>query len=184
MNIRYISILIILVAVTYVLSNILPYRLWIQDISTDEISYPKTLSVPSLDIESRVEFVGTTYSGAMAIPQGIQNVGWYKYGTIPGNIGNSVFAGHVDNALGTNGVFSDLDKIQRGEEIEITNIDGDIYTYIVDDMETVSWTDAPNEKIFLGDGENAGIVLITCTGDWDKVSDTYSERLVVYAKLK
>lgn len=176
--------IILLISISYILKTFVPYKLWFQNITEQEVSYPKSISIPSLNIDADVEYVGKTYAGAMAVPQSISTVGWYKYGTIPGNIGNAVFDGHVDNALGLGGVFQNLSDMRIGNEILISNIDGDEYTYIVDDIENVKWTEADSEKIFDNDNENKRVVLITCAGNWDKTSDTYDDRIIVYATLK
>ena len=56
-------------------------------------------------------------------------------------------------------------------------------SYIVDEIETTNWMEAPTTKIF-GETQKEKLVLITCGGEWDNEWNTYNDRLIVYAKLK
>jgi len=181
---NYIIFALLIFCIGYILKPHIPYKLLTQEYTKENItSYPKLISIPSLNISSPVEFVGQNRKGAMESPQSISAIGWYKYGATPGTIGSSVFAGHVDNAFGLGGIFKDLENIKIGEEIDVENVDGDTYTYIVDEIETTNWMEAPTTKIF-GETQKEKLVLITCGGDWDNEWNTYNDRLIVYAKLK
>src|SRR5581483_2097891 len=71
--------------------------------ATSTTVLPSRLVIPALSIDANVQYVGVTATGNMATPHGFADVGWYKLGTIPGNQGSAVIAGHVDNGLGMPG---------------------------------------------------------------------------------
>ncbi len=73
-------------------------------------------------------------------------------GTTPGQIGNTVIAGHREFA------FKSLENIEEGTPI-IINVDGNIYPYIVNHSEIIEDTDV--DKVFFDDGKE-NLVLYTC----------------------
>jgi LPXTG-site transpeptidase (sortase) family protein len=143
---------------------------------------PKTLSIPSLNIETNIKHVGVTASGNMATPGNFSDVAWYKFGPAPGFTGSAVIAGHLDNALAINGVFKNLNKLQAGDDVYIESNGGTKYHFKVTDVKTYPYNDAPTEQIF-NSNDAARLNLVTCAGEWDKKLKTYTERLVVYTAL-
>lgn len=143
---------------------------------------PVKLTIPSLKIKAPVVKVGITKTGAMAVPYGFKNVGWYKYGTYPGEIGSAVIAGHIDNALALDGVFKHLDQLEIGDTVIVETEGGTTYTYRVIEMGIYPYDQAPNEEIF-GRGNAAQLNLVTCAGTWSKELKTYDKRLVIYTEL-
>jgi len=145
-------------------------------------AYPVRLIIPSLNINANVQYVGITAHGSMAVPNNFTDVGWYKYGPVPGSNGSAVLAGHVDNALALPGVFKHLQDIQPGADVYIEQKNGEQLHFIVDDVEAYDVTDVPTDKIF----ENTGtprLNLVTCDGTWIQSQHQYDQRLVVYTHL-
>ena len=143
---------------------------------------PAKLSIPSLQVDARVEEVGIKTDGTMANPSGFTTVGWYKYGSQPGEEGRAVIAGHVNNALGLSGVFARLSDIAIGEKIVLSDKEGKTLTYIVREKNQYATKDAPLKDIFRITGPSE-LVLITCEGDWIPTLRSYDKRLVVVAQL-
>jgi LPXTG-site transpeptidase (sortase) family protein len=143
---------------------------------------PAKLIVPSLGIEAAVEHVGKKADGSMDTPKTIANVAWYEPGSMPGEQGNAVFAGHVNNALGMAGVFKELSALRQGDTVEVVGEGGERYRYEVERVAEYHLTNAPLEEIFAKTGPSRA-VLITCEGTWDKEARTYDKRLVVVARL-
>lgn len=142
---------------------------------------PVSIEIPVIGENAKVIEVGQTEDGQMEAPESIYEVGWYAPGTKPGNVGNSVLAGHVDG-YDKPGVFYNLKKLKIGDEIHVTGADGKILTFTV--VETASYVsdESPLNKIF-GESSKAMLNLITCTGVFDNKSGLYDERLVVYTEL-
>ncbi|MFG6147374.1 class F sortase [Halobacillus sp. B23F22_1] len=148
----------------------------------DEGITPTHIKIPAIDVDAPIEQVGILDNGQMGVPENIDNVGWYEPGTKPGELGNSVLAGHVDSKSGP-AVFFYLDQLEEGDEIIVSNDVGDERTYTVQQMESYPYTDAPIQNIF-GPSDEKNLNLITCTGTFNRDQGTHEERLVVYTELE
>lgn len=144
---------------------------------------PVKLVIPSLNINAKVQYVGIGKSGNMAVPYGYTDVGWYRYGPLPGQIGSAVFDGHVDNGLGVAAVFKHVGDIKIGDEIDVITEKGNKIPFKVTDVAQYGYKDkTANQKIFI-ENKDALIRLITCTGTWVSNEKTYDHRIVVTGKL-
>lgn len=143
---------------------------------------PNTLIIPSLDIEANVQYVGTNSKGNMGTPNNFTDVSWYKPGTIPGETGSAVMAGHVDNGLSLSGVFKHLENIKAGDDVYVMRNDGLKLHFVVNNVVSYPYTDVPAEIIF-GSQEGKFLNLITCVGEWVPGQKTYNQRLIVYTTL-
>lgn len=143
---------------------------------------PKRLRIPTLSIDAFVKHVGINDKGNMATPGNFTDTGWYKYGTVPGDIGSAVVDGHVDNALALAGVFNNLKDLKAGDDIYIDTASSTQLHFVVQEVATYSATEVPLERVFNGK-DAARLNLITCTGEWNRDKKEYAERLVVYAVL-
>lgn len=141
---------------------------------------PTRLRIPSLGIDTQVEQVGKTKDGAMDVPNSFWTVGWYKLGAKPGEIGNAVIDGHLDNPKGPS-IFWDLKKLVPGSRIFVSDNKGQELVFEVYDNADYPFDSAPLEKIF-GTASNVQLNLITCGGVFDQKSHNYDRRLVVYAR--
>ncbi len=140
-------------------------------------AYPVRLSIPSIKLSNAVIPVGINGVGEMDVPSGsTSNVGWYKYGTVPGNTGSAVMDAHVFAA------FSNLDKLRVGDAIDVVMSDGTTLRFIVSDTETYALVDVPAETLF-NSADGRHLNLITCAGTLLPNHSTYDHRLIVYATL-
>lgn len=100
----------------------------------------------------------------------LQGTAWMNEG--PGNI---VLSGHVELSDGRRGVFAELDEMQVGETI-ILSQNGEEQRYMVVAISEVE----PDDLTPLYPTEFERLTLITC-GDYDFFSDVYRVRTVVIA---
>ena len=119
----------------------------------------------------------------MGTPQNFGDVAWYSLGSKPGEPGNAVIDGHVNNALTKAGVFEHLTQIKLGDPISVTDSAGRSLNYKVTDIEEYPADTAPADSIFATTGPSQ-LVLITCDGDWVPADKSFSQRLVVFAALQ
>ncbi len=145
-------------------------------------SEPVLLQIPSVNINAGVQYLGINAAGNMQAPDNFVDVGWYKYGTVPGYLGSAVIDGHVDNGLGLAGVFKHLGDIKVGDDVYVITQGGSKLHFVVTSIEVYPYTDAPADLIF-GQSDAARLNLITCDGTWVAGEDTYNERLVVFTEL-
>ncbi len=145
-------------------------------------SQPARLIIPSLSIDAAVQRVGVTVANAMGTPNNFVDVGWYKYGPVPGAFGSAVIDGHVDNGLSLDGVFKHLSDIALGADVYVVANDGSKKHFVVIDIEVYPYHDAPSDTIF-DRNDAARLNLITCDGEWVPGDRTYDQRLVVYTEL-
>lgn len=144
-------------------------------------STPTRIIIPNLGIDAAVLSVGKTEGGNMAVPERFEDVGWYKYGPTPGQIGNSVLAGHLDDGKGKPAVFHNLRDINIGDEIIVENANGEKVIFVVKEIRLVDYLNPPLLDIF-GQSSESRLNLITCDGIWIPEKKMYSERLVVFTE--
>lgn len=148
-------------------------------------STPATLLIPAIGVAAKVEHLGKTASGHMAVPRSLSAVGWYRFGAIPGEIGNVVIAGHLDNAAGKPAVFFKLQDLNIGDIITVVGETGARFDYKVTGSKVVPYANpghAVLEDIF-GKTDKARLNLITCDGTWVQEKKTYTDRLIVTSEL-
>ena len=142
---------------------------------------PTVLRIPSIGVRAQVEVVGNKADGSMGTPAKFDEVAWYGLGSKPGEPGNAVIAGHVNNALTTAGVFAHLTQVSVGDTIEVSN-GSTTLTYVVKQIQTYPADEAPAASIFTREGPSQ-LVLITCDGEWIQSEKTFNKRLVIIATL-
>lgn len=147
-----------------------------------EAAEPTEIHIPKLSISAPFSApLGLLDSGEIEVPEGYEEVAYYKYGPTPGEIGPAVVLGHVDSVDGP-AVFYSLGQLQKGDPIEIYREDGTVATFIVTALERHSQDEFPTEKVY-GSLDYAGLRLITCSGTYDKDELRYSHNLIIYARL-
>lgn len=149
-----------------------------------EMSLPVRLLIPKIGVDAEVNHLGITKSGNMAAPKQFEDVGWYKYGTVPGETGSAVIAGHEDDAIATPAIFYDLHKLRAGDEVVVVGEEGESLRFRVTEtkIHPYNLTGPELERIFNADGKRR-LNLITCAGDWLPAAKTNDQRLVVYTEL-
>lgn len=142
---------------------------------------PVTLEIPAIDVSTTVEKTGVLPDGRMGVPKDTDNVAWFAPGSMPGERGNAVMAGHVDDLVSP-AVFYDLKKLKVGDQVFVTGDDGEKLTFEVTRKETYPRLDAPLDNIF-GSSYAKRLNLITCVGKYDPKTTERADRLVVFTEL-
>jgi len=141
---------------------------------------PIYLIIPKINVYAPVIYVGTNSNGAMSVPNGPDEVAWFDLGIIPGDSGSSVIAGHFGPwKNGQGSVFDNLNKLKSGDKIYIEDKEGLIITFVVKES-LIYNLDADTSNVFISNDGKPHLNLITCNGGWDKISQTYFKRLVVF----
>jgi len=138
---------------------------------------PARLIIPSISLNDTISKVGTNDKGEMDVPPGnTTNVGWYQFGTVPGNVGSAVIDAHVFAA------FSKLRNLSVGSSIYIQTESGQKLHFVVSEAKQYALADVPADLLF-NRSDQARLNLITCAGKLTPDHSTYDHRLVVYATL-
>lgn len=141
---------------------------------------PTHLTILTAKVNATVIPVGVTKEGKLDVPPNYTQVGWYKYGTLPGEMGSAVLDGHVDDARSTPGPFKYLRDAKMGDDISITMSDGRVLHYTITASEVYDIEKFPGEKVFHETGKQY-LKIITCHGKYVSAIKTYNQRLIVTA---
>jgi len=137
------------------------------------------LEIPSIDIDTDV-----TEGGIITNKQG--QLEWqtvpfiavqYRETALVGARGNAVISGHVVTIAEGN-VFRNLYKVNVGDAVGVETAEGR-YTYIVEEVKLVK----PNAVEVMAPSTSPILTLITCGGEFDSRSRSFSDRLIVVSRL-
>jgi len=146
-------------------------------------SRPVRIEIPDIRATSDLTDLFLNPDGTLQAPKDYQQVGWFADGSLPGatNTSPAIFAGHVDSFEGP-AVFYDLDKLKPGAQVRVTQANKAVAVYVVTASAQYEKKSFPAAQIYR-DRTESQIVLITCTGVFDKSKQSYAENLVVTARL-
>ncbi|BBA97546.1 putative secreted protein [Actinacidiphila reveromycinica] len=146
-------------------------------------SEPTRISIQSIGVNAPFAPMSMDATGVLQPPPDTDRnlAGWYKDGATPGERGNAVVAGHVDTKTGP-AVFYLLPYLKKGDAVDITRADGSIATFSVDEVDTFSKGDFPDQRVY-GDTPDAQLRIITCGGVFDRKKQDYEANVVVFAHL-
>lgn len=142
---------------------------------------PTRLRIPSISVDAQVEQVGLDAQRRVDVPSNYANVAWFKLGAKPGERGNAIIDGHVDSPTAA-AVFYNLKKLKVGDRIVVVGEKDQQKVFEVFETAAYPYNQAPLERIF-GPSEAAQLILITCTGTFDRTTANYDQRFVVYTRL-
>jgi len=171
-----------LVVVFCLIENQSPRDNYVKAMLPDSEIVPKytiRLKIPEINVDVAIEPLGLTADQSIDAPKDPFGVAWFNLGPRPGENGNAVISGHYGWKNGIPAVFDNLHKLQKGDNLYIEDEKGIVITFVVNEIRTYSQNDDVSGVFTSSDGK-AHLNLITCTGVWDKVSKSYSKRLVVF----
>lgn len=145
------------------------------------IGNPIRLQIPSIDVDTKIESLGRTKDGAMASPKSRFTVSWYNKGTMPGNEGSAVMAGHTNWKNGQTAIFDSLYKLKIGDKLSVLDDKENTVSFIVTETRIYD-KNAVVPEVFFSDVGNH-LNLITCFGVWDTITGTSAKRLVVFTDM-
>ena len=139
---------------------------------------PTALVIDGIGVFHPVRPVGLEDDGQLEIPDETE-VGWYRYGGVPGRPGATVLAAHV-RWNRTNGPFFLLRDLEPGSRIDVALADGSVRTYEAVERSIYDKDELPRDRIWRNTGDET-LVLITCGGDYNPDIRRYRQNVVVYA---
>jgi hypothetical protein len=140
---------------------------------------PISMSFDAIGVEQApIDKVGVLDNGEMEIP-GARNVGWYQYGSSPGEAGSAVLAAHIAFD-GERGVFRFLADSQVGDRFTVAFDDGTEKTFEIFERAQYGKLELPFDRVFARDGR-AVVTLISCGGTFQRALSSYEDNIVAYA---
>ena len=145
-------------------------------------SKPTVLEIPSIGVHA-TEFVDLRVAsdGGLEVPGSKDEVGFYRDGPSPGQLGTAILGAHVDSKSGP-GIFYRLGAVKAGDKVQITRADKSETTFVVDNVQSFPKDRFPDE-VYTGDFRRAEIRLITCGGIFDRDTRHYRDNIVVFGHL-
>jgi hypothetical protein len=147
-------------------------------------SPPVRLRIPAIGVNSAVHRLGLTTDGRLDVPTGSRydEAGWYGGSPAPGSLGPAVIVGHVDSAKDGPSVFFRLRELRVRDVIEVTRVDGPSVRFVVESVASYRKSAFPTALVY-GDTDHSALRLITCGGVFDREAGSYTENVVVLARL-
>jgi LPXTG-site transpeptidase (sortase) family protein len=142
------------------------------------VGNPTRLRVGKIGVDTPLETLHLGPDGALQPPAGFEKAGWYADGTVPGDTGPAVIAGHVDSKAGP-AVFYRLRELTMGDRIDVAR-GGATLHFTVTAIRWYPKTEFPTDEVY-GPTPDRQLRLITCGGVFDRSLRSYRDNLVVYA---
>lgn len=141
---------------------------------------PLRLELPDVELSAPIVPVSVDTDGELGIPDDPQQLGWWAAGAAPTQpAGNVVLVGHLDSAEFGRGLFARLPDVPMGAVATVVTSDGIGHDYVIEARRTYPRYEVPPE-VFDPAGAR-GLVLITCTGPYDRSHRSYRDTLVLWA---
>lgn len=139
-----------------------------------------SVSIPSIAVESVLVPLGLDPGTRVLVPPERYDVaGVLEEGTVPGDIGPAIIAGHVDSRAGP-GVFYRLEEVALGDLISVGLTDGQRIDFRVVEVSQYPKTAFPTDAVY-GPTPERELRVITCGGSFDSTRLSYVDNIVVYA---
>ena len=146
-----------------------------------EVAPPRRLAIPSVGISMPIRATGVQGDGQMELPDDPREVGWYRFGALPGDArGSAVLGGHVDSVRYGVGPLARLAGVEVGARIAVTGPDGEQLRYRVTAVERISKAALPTDRLFDPDVKHR-LVVVTCGGRYLPEAGGYEDNIVVIA---
>ena len=145
------------------------------------VAAPARVTIPALDINTKIFPVALDKNDAIEIPEDIRYVGWYELGVPPGvDRGSAVLVAHRDGRVQGRGVFYFLGNLNVGDKVVVKTTAGEDLKYKVVSRESILKKRLPYEELFAVDGPPR-LTLISCGGYYDRNNGGYQDNVVVTA---
>jgi LPXTG-site transpeptidase (sortase) family protein len=141
-------------------------------------SLPTRVRIPTIRVDSPLDPLGTDDAGALRAPTNFAHAGWYADGTVPGDVGPAVIAGHVDSASGP-AVFLRLYQLRPGDPVQVRRGHRWLEFRVVSTARYPK-NGFPTADVY-GPTPDAQLRLITCGGSFDTKRRSYVDNVVVDA---
>ena len=159
-----------------------------QDPSPGNSASPRSVTtatrvqIAAIGVDSGLEQLALDpHTGVLNPPVAWLSAGWYSGGTVPGDVGPAVIAGHVDSVTKP-AIFARLAELGPGSSIVVTLSDSSTREFIVDRIARAPKNAFPTDAVY-GPTPTPQLRLITCDGVFNRATGHYRDNLIVFASL-
>jgi hypothetical protein len=148
-------------------------------------SRPVRIRIPALKVDAPIVAANVDPSGALEVPDNVEQAAWYQAGAAPGQLGTAIVAAHVDYQ-GKLGLFNGLHTLPKGAVIYITDVAGTVRQFRVIGGTLAPKNDPSTVQALAAASAGSGrprLALITCGGDLDSAKHTYYDNYVLLADI-
>jgi Sortase domain len=139
---------------------------------------PTRVRVARIGVDSPLVVLELDRAGKLQAPKEYGRAGWYGGGTVPGEVGPAVLAGHVDSKSGP-AVFYRLHELRPGDTVQVWR-GADMVTFRVTAVTRHPKDRFPTAEVY-GPTPAAELRLVTCGGQFDRRRGHYRDNVVVFA---
>ena len=141
---------------------------------------PTSFSIARLGITMKVRAEGVAGDGQMALAPTPAEIGWYRYGSRPGDpVGSTVLAGHLDEPDYGIGPLVQLTNLRQGDILTVTS-GSTVHRYSVTSVTSIKKTALDLTALFTRLGPPQ-LHVVTCGGNFDQETRHYDANVVVVA---
>ncbi|MEO6998621.1 MAG: class F sortase [Terracoccus sp.] len=141
---------------------------------------PTSFSIARLGISMKVRAEGVAGDGQMALAPTPAEIGWYRYGSRPGDpTGATVLAGHLDEPDYGIGPLAQLTNLRQGDIITVVS-GTKTRRYSVTSVTSIKKTALDLTALFTRVGPPQ-LHVVTCGGNFDQETHHYDANVVVIA---
>lgn len=143
---------------------------------------PRYIFIPEIGVKAMVKPTWQTKDGAIGTPASVYDTSWYVHSAKPGQPGATFIDGHV-SSFTSPGVFYELKDLRPGDEIQIEKGDGTKVTYQMVKKVFYAYDSVNMEQALAPVNPNkSSLTLMTCAGDVIPHTNTFSQRIAVFAE--
>ena len=106
-----------------------------------EAKSPRYLRIERTKVDTIIRGKSVTNNGAFQVSDNILEAAWYTGSSNPGEDGTIIITG-ISNYNGKKGALHSLDRLEKGDKIELESGDGNLYTYEVESINITSKKDS------------------------------------------
>ncbi len=144
-------------------------------------SRPVSVTIPALGVDAPIERLGVDSNQHLEVPSDPATVGWYEESSAPGAAGAAVIAGHVTWEQEP-AVFFNLGDLRPGQRVHLQRADGRTAVFAITRIKQYAKDEFPTARVYRP-VDRPVLRLITCGGEYDADSDTYTANVVAYGTL-
>lgn len=134
---------------------------------------------PALVLRQPLLPLGLDDEGQLEVPATAGDIGLWRDGPAPGDMGPAVLVGHVD-LKGKKGVFARLTALRPGQRVDVTRADGRVVSFRVTRTLAFPKNRFPTDEVY-EPTDGSELRLITCGGSVNRLTGRYRDNVVVFA---